>query len=164
MFKVRSGVMDRWHQVVQAVVVCIIVGWWLHARLYAAPAKNAPDITYNDVLTMQAQSNPLVIDVRQRHEWQDTGVIAGSYLAEMSLLTNALQHDANALPKQLQDKSNTFMIVCRSGRRSAVVANAMLSLGYKHVYNVQGGILHWQASGGALLDDKSKGVTLWYAS
>lgn len=156
--------MDRWYHVIQAVVVCIIVGWWLYARVYAAPAKNAPDITYSDVLTMQAQSNPLVIDVRQRHEWQDTGVIAGSYVAEMALLMNALQQHATALPTQLQDKSNTFMIVCRSGRRSAVVANAMLSLGYKHVYNVQGGILHWQASGGALVDNKSKEVTLWYAS
>ncbi len=44
------------------------------------------------------------------------------------------------------DKEGTYVVYCRSGRRSALAAQAMVSAGFTHVYDL-GGIVDWQAAG-----------------
>ena len=44
------------------------------------------------------------------------------------------------------DKDTTYVVYCRSGRRSALAAQAMVSAGFTHVYDL-GGIVDWQAAG-----------------
>ena len=44
------------------------------------------------------------------------------------------------------DKDATYVVYCRSGRRSALAAQAMVSAGFTHVYDL-GGIADWEAAG-----------------
>ena len=154
--------MDRWYPVLSIAAVALL-GAGLYARLYGQRMV-VPDMRYNDVLALQQQEGVTIVDVRQRNEWQASGVIEGSYLAEMAMLLDALKGNHAQLPEELKHKENTFLVVCRSGRRSALVANAMMALGYQRVYHLQGGLMHWQQSGGKVVDYASSGVTLWYAS
>ena len=41
------------------------------------------------------------------------------------------------------DKDKTYLVYCRSGARSASLANFMGQLGFRHVYNLAGGIIAW---------------------
>ncbi|MBO7180215.1 MAG: rhodanese-like domain-containing protein, partial [Bacteroidales bacterium] len=44
------------------------------------------------------------------------------------------------------DKSKTYYLYCRSGRRSNQAANRMLKEGFK-VFDMKGGIIEWQKAG-----------------
>lgn len=41
------------------------------------------------------------------------------------------------------DKSKQYLLYCRTGARSAKTLQLMQQLGFKKVYNMQGGILQW---------------------
>lgn len=45
------------------------------------------------------------------------------------------------------DKDKTYLIYCRTGRRSGVTLNMMRELGFSGVYDVAGGIAAWKAKG-----------------
>jgi rhodanese-related sulfurtransferase len=57
----------------------------------------------------------------------------------------------NELP---QDKSAEILVYCRSGVQSAQAAQTLLYLGYTNVWNLDGGMNAWQASGRALVNKK----------
>ena len=45
------------------------------------------------------------------------------------------------------DKNKTYLVYCRSGRRSASAATQMKSLGFTNVSNMLGGITQWMQEG-----------------
>jgi len=55
---------------------------------------------------------------------------------------------ANELSKL--DKAKTYLVYCRSGRRSGESMKMMEGLGFENVYNLDGGIGAWQENGGDL--------------
>lgn len=67
-------------------------------------------------------------------------------------LKNSLQADWNN-PQQFKDrtqyldKSKPILVYCASGVRSGSAAQYLLSLGYKEVLNMQGGLSAWKMSG-----------------
>ncbi len=48
------------------------------------------------------------------------------------------------------DKSKTYLVYCRSGRRSGESVKLMEGMGFENVYNLDGGIGAWQENGGEL--------------
>ena len=48
---------------------------------------------------------------------------------------------------QKLDKSKTYAVYCRSGRRSGLATEIMAKDGFKSMFNLDGGIENWQASG-----------------
>jgi len=50
----------------------------------------------------------------------------------------------NELP---QDKNTKILVYCRSGSMSTSASQQLIDLGYKNVYNLEGGMNAWQASG-----------------
>lgn len=49
------------------------------------------------------------------------------------------------------DKRKTYAVYCHSGRRSLIAANAMADAGFTSIYNLDGGIIAWDAAGYALM-------------
>lgn len=45
------------------------------------------------------------------------------------------------------DRSKTYIVYCRSGRRSRGATGIMSEMGFQNLINMQGGILSWQSSG-----------------
>jgi rhodanese-related sulfurtransferase len=50
-----------------------------------------------------------------------------------------------------QDKNAPILVYCRSGRMSADAAQELSDLGYKNIYDLEGGMKAWEASGRRLL-------------
>lgn len=54
----------------------------------------------------------------------------------------------NQLP---EDKSTPILVYCRSGRMSAISAKQLEDLGYEKIYDFDGGMKSWEASGRGLI-------------
>lgn len=61
---------------------------------------------------------------------------------------NQLTARASELP---QAKGARVLVYCRSGAESAIAAQTLLNLGYTNVWNLDGGMNAWQASGRSLI-------------
>lgn len=81
----------------------------------------------------------VLIDVREQGEW-DAGHAPQAILLPMSELDDRLD--------ELPD--GELLIVCHSGMRSARVTAALVARGLDAV-NVEGGMIAWQAAGGAVV-------------
>lgn len=91
-------------------------------------------ITPQQAMERMEEEGVIILDVRTQEEY-DQGHIPGAML----LPDNQL---AQLAPELLPDKAQTILVYCRSGRRSAAAAKALVELGYTQVYDF-GGILDW---------------------
>jgi len=81
-----------------------------------------------------------IIDVRRPDEFNsELGHVPGSILLTLgSELTEYLERS---------DRDVEIIFVCRSGARSATSTKEAMSLGYKSVANMVGGMIRWNAEG-----------------
>jgi len=49
---------------------------------------------------------------------------------------------SDRVESELTDKNAVILMYCRSGRRSALIANEMVDMGYTNMYDF-GGIIDW---------------------
>ncbi|WP_413558875.1 rhodanese-like domain-containing protein [Bdellovibrio sp. HCB209] len=83
----------------------------------------------------QNMSNIKMIDVRQPDEYTgELGHVPGSELLVLDTLPDHLEN----LPKD-----QTIVFICRSGARSARATAFAQMNGFKHVFNMLGGMIHW---------------------
>lgn len=54
------------------------------------------------------------------------------------------------------DKSKPIFVYCKLGGRSAQAANKLAELGFKEIYNLDGGIMKWKAQGNANAEPSTK--------
>lgn len=80
----------------------------------------------------------ILLDVRTQEEY-DEGHIEGSILIPYTEIEQLA-------PQKLPDKDATVLVYCRSGRRSAIAAQALADMGYTHVLDM-GGIQDWPYGG-----------------
>ena len=83
---------------------------------------------------MDADRSVIVLDVRTPEEYAEKH-IPGSVLLPL----DTIERDA---AKALPDKKRTILIYCRSGRRSAIAGQILVSMGYSSVFDF-GGINRW---------------------
>ena len=92
---------------------------------------------YEMVKNSKNNPNFVIIDFRTEEEYR-SGYIEGAV---------NINFYATNLKEILQnlDKEKIYLIYCRSGNRSGKALNIMKDLGFKEVYNCEGGILQWKA-------------------
>ena len=87
-----------------------------------------------------------LIDIRRHEEWRETSVVPGSILLTAFDSAGRL---VNGFPQALAaavDKDEPFMLICRTGNRTALLADALVKqAGYTQVANVEYGIVKWIA-------------------
>lgn len=83
---------------------------------------------------IDADRSVIVLDVRTPEEYAEKH-IRGSVLLPL----DSIGKDA---ARVLPDKKRTILVYCRSGRRSAIAAQQLLSMGYQSVFDF-GGINRW---------------------
>lgn len=84
---------------------------------------------------LAANRSAILLDVRTNDEFA-AGHIAGAILLPYNEITAATA--ARTIPA----KDTTVVVYCRSGRRSAIAATALVKLGYAKVFDL-GGIIDW---------------------
>ena len=90
-------------------------------------------------------SSVVVLDVRTPAEYNE-GHISNSINVDYEAPT--FLSEVNKL-----DKSKTYAVYCRSGRRSGLATEIMAKNGFKSVFNLNGGIIDWQAAGKELVNN-----------
>lgn len=115
------------------------LGALLAASPFAATdvfAMDYKDITAQQAHEMMASGAKLrIIDVRSPAEF------AQGHIPE-AVNVPLGQIQAGKIPFIMADKNATYLLYCRSGRRSGVAAGTLAGNGWKNVYNF-GGILDW---------------------
>ena len=102
-----------------------------------ANAEGYQKITPQQAKARMAEPGVIVLDVRMQQEY-DAGHIPNAVLLPLPLIEAG---DA-AVAKALPDKNAEILVYCRSGRRSAIAANALINMGYTNIFDF-GGINDW---------------------
>ena len=88
-------------------------------------------------------NDAVLVDVRTEDEY-NSGYIENSL--NIDYFSNDFSLNADKL-----DKSTPIILYCRSGKRSSMSANKISKLGFKEIYNLEGGILEWIEEGNAIV-------------
>ena len=91
---------------------------------------------YEKIMNHNENPNLVVIDVRTPQEYEQVRL-------QNSILINYRDPNFKMEISKL-DKNKTYIVHCRSGKRSGKACEIMQEMGFKEVYNVAGGILQWQ--------------------
>jgi rhodanese-related sulfurtransferase len=93
------------------------------------------------ILIKENKDNPnfTILDVRTPEEF------LGEYIenaVNLDYYSDTFRNDLDKL-----DKNKTYLIYCRSGRRSENALNIMKELDFREVYNMLAGIIKWKSEG-----------------
>ena len=103
-------------------------------------AQNGSSIDSKEAYGLiKADSNITILDVRTAKEFAD-GHVAGAVNIDVNQTDFAQKID------QL-DRSKTYIVYCRSGRRSRKAVGIMAAKGFKNLYNVSDGFVGWNKNG-----------------
>lgn len=97
------------------------------------------NVTAEELHAMLQNKDFVFINVHIPYE----GNIAGT---DLSIPYNEITAPDN-LAKLPADKDAKIVLYCRSGRMSAIAAEALVSLGYTNVWNLAGGMVAWEKAG-----------------
>jgi rhodanese-related sulfurtransferase len=106
-----------------------------------------PEITeafpWDIVDKLETTSPPLIIDVREPHEFAGMH-IAGSLNVPRGILETACDYGYEETVSELAEaRDREIVVVCRSGNRSALAAFTMQLMGYKDVVSMKTGLRGW---------------------
>jgi rhodanese-related sulfurtransferase len=101
------------------------------------------DVDDQEMIKLSNDNIPIV-DVRRSSEWDQTGVIPNSIL--LTFFDEEGNYNFDEWFEKLQLKINVtdpIILICRSGKRSKVVANMIDEKFNTIIYNAQSGINSW---------------------
>ncbi len=87
----------------------------------------------------------LLIDVREDHEWA-----AGHAAGAIHMSKGTIERDIEV---RVPDPATKMVLYCGGGYRSALVADALRKMGYRHAISLDGGWRAWNEAGLPVLKD-----------
>lgn len=105
--------------------------------------------TFSDKI--KSTPNAQILDVRTPEEYASGNI-------ENSDNVNWLS-DSFVLRTDKYDKTKPVFVYCKVGGRSSKAANKLAELGFTTIYDLDGGILKWEAAGLSKPDNKIIGIT-----
>jgi rhodanese-related sulfurtransferase len=106
--------------------------------LAAQQLQAADGVDVKQALSMN-QQGALLLDVREPAEYSALHA-PNAKLIPLGQLSARLQEIA-------EYKDKPIVVICRSGRRSAIAVSQLQEAGYKQASNVKGGMLAWESNG-----------------
>ncbi len=105
----------------------------------------------NEELKVLLKRGVKILDIRRADEWEETGVVEGSKLLTAFDGTGRLTQNFPAELKAFAKPDEELILICRTGNRTSVIANALSEqAGYSKIYNVTGGIVDWIKEGNSV--------------
>lgn len=96
---------------------------------------------------MLENSDMVIVDIRTEMEWLETGIVPGSKTITFFKMDGS--YDADGFMKAMDDlggKTQEIGLICRTGSRTAQVANFLKQQGY-NVKNLAGGVMKLMGEG-----------------
>lgn len=123
----------------QWLVMLLFIGFILRAHIFSR-LLGVEQLTVHQLMEKVAEKPPLMlIDVRTPAEYA-----AGHAPSAVPIPLSELKSRV----AEVQDRCNgRVAVVCRSGNRSLSGTVILKRAGIEHVYNVVGGMVHWEGQG-----------------
>ena len=99
----------------------------------------SPKETFEPIEKNEGNENFVIIDVRTSEEF------AGGHIEGAILIDFNSENFIDEIGKL--DRNLTYLIYCRTARRSSLALDDMKDLGFTRVYNMKGGIVRWEEEG-----------------
>ncbi len=101
---------------------------------------------------------PVLLDVREPAEFAALR-IPGSINVPRGVLEQSCEWDYDeTLPELASGRERDFVLICRSGKRSALAADVMLQMGYRNVVSLKTGVRGWNDFEQPLVDELGNAV------
>src|ERR1700749_4364603 len=108
-----------------------------HRDHLAAVKEQIRELSTEDAVTLRdASSAPVLVDVRERDEYEQGFIPGAIHIARGNLESRI---EANA-----PDRDAPVIVYCQSGNRSAYAAKTLSELGYSDVVSLAGGFTGWK--------------------
>ena len=101
------------------------------------------DVDDQEIIKLSNVNIPIV-DIRRSSEWNQTGIIPNSIL--LTFFDKEGNYNFDEWYKKLQleiNEGDPIILICRSGKRSKIVANMMDKEFDTIIYNAESGINSW---------------------
>jgi len=98
----------------------------------------------NKQITELSQNNIPIVDIRRSSEWDQTGIIPNSIL--LTFFDKEGKYNLDEWYEKLRlevDVDKPIILICRTGRRTSIIAKMMDKKFDKVIYNAKGGITSW---------------------
>ncbi|HET7819148.1 MAG TPA: rhodanese-like domain-containing protein [Bacteroidia bacterium] len=125
---------------------CFLFGLFLLTMSIISCGQNSAESAAKNKLSanefaikIQKTENAQYVDVRTPAEYTSGHI---KHFINIDYKNEGFEKELDKL-----DKNKPTFIYCRSGKRSEAANKIMNKLGFKEVYDLQGGILSWQESG-----------------
>lgn len=132
-------------------ILTLVFICFLFISCQAQPAKGVQVLdakAYSEKL--KATQNPQLLDVRTPEEFA---------VEHIDNAVNVNWNSDDFVGKaNTYDKTKPIFVYCKVGGRSAQAANKLSELGFKEIYNLEGGIMKWNANGLAKPSDRIIGM------
>lgn len=101
--------------------------------------KVSPDEAYRLIQENKNNPNFVIVDIRTPQEYNSGHI-------ENAININFYDPDFKQKLSKL-DRDKTYVVYCRTGQRSGLAMPIFRELGFKEVYEIEGGIVRWVKSG-----------------
>lgn len=98
----------------------------------------------NEQIKELSKNNIPIVDIRRSSEWDQTGVVPNSIL--LTFFDKKGNYNLDEWYNQLRLKINEeepIILICRTGRRTKIIAEMMDKKFNNVIYNAKGGITSW---------------------
>lgn len=119
-----------------AFILAGCTGVFAKSTTSASSSGGCQTVSPDDAQTLINKGSLTIVDVREQSEY-DTGHLKDALLIPVGSVNERAM-------SELPDKEATILVYCRTGRRSADASAKLVSMGYSHVYNLDGGITAWK--------------------
>ena len=106
-------------------------------------SSSANNLSVDEFSAKAAEPGVVTLDVRTPGEFAE-GYIQGARLIDFQ--SGNFENEIATL-----DKNATYAVYCRSGNRSGQATSIMAKNGFSSVFNLNGGVIDWTASGQVLV-------------
>jgi adenylyltransferase/sulfurtransferase len=107
--------------------------------LLAAARAVVPEVTADEVHARGRDSARVLLDVRERHEFEEGHIPGAAHLSKGFIETQ--------IEDRVPDRTTPMTLYCAGGVRSLLAARALQELGYEDVESMSGGFGAWKARG-----------------
>ena len=91
----------------------------------------------------EMSNNWIIIDVRNKEEWKETGIIPNSLLIQMLSAGRTIRKEyiSELLIALGEDKDIKAAIICHSGGRSSATVELLKNEGFNNIFNISEGMV-----------------------